>query len=175
MATAAAVQCYALGLVGYSAARIALPVFYALGRSRVAVMLSVTSIAVNLMLSMVLVRTLGFRGLALATSGAALVNGGLSVVLLRRRLGGIDGSRLAATFGKVLIASTVMAVVVVGAAHVMSAWTPGTGAPVQMLRLGVDILAGLVALTAASAWLGVREFDEAREELRARVRALLMR
>ena len=36
-ATAAALQFYAIGLVGYSAARIASPVFYALGRSRVPV------------------------------------------------------------------------------------------------------------------------------------------
>ena len=40
VATAAAVRCYAVGLVGYSAARIASPVFYALGRSRVPVALS---------------------------------------------------------------------------------------------------------------------------------------
>ena len=71
------------------------------------------------------------------------------------------------------MASTVMAVVVVGAAQVMSALTPGTGTPVQLLRLGVEILAGLVALCATATWLGVRELDEAIDELRARVRALL--
>ncbi len=84
IATAAAVQCYAIGLVGYSAARIASPVFYALRRSRVAVILSTVTIVVNLALSLILVRWIGFRGLALATSLAAIVNGGLSLVLLRR-------------------------------------------------------------------------------------------
>jgi len=134
---------------------------------------SVTSIAINLVLSLVLVRTLGFRGLALATSGAAIVNGGLSVALLRHRLGGLNGSRLAATFGKVVMASTVMAVVVVGAAHVMSALTPGTGTPVQMLRLGVEILAGLVALGVSATLLRVEELRDALDELWRRVRALL--
>ena len=91
IATAAAVQCYAIGLVGYSAARIASPVFYALRRSRVAVILSTVTIVVNLVLSLILVRWIGFRGLALATSLAAIVHGGLSLVLLRRQLGRIGG------------------------------------------------------------------------------------
>ena len=37
---------------------------------------------------------MGFRGLALATAVAALGNGGLLVLLLRRRLGGIEAKRL---------------------------------------------------------------------------------
>ena len=46
-ATAAALRLYAIGLIGYSAARIASPVFYALGRSRVPVAVSIAAIAVN--------------------------------------------------------------------------------------------------------------------------------
>src|SRR5262245_39972566 len=80
IATAAAVQCYAIGLVGYAAARIATPVFYALRRSRIAVLVSTITIAVNLALSLILVQSIGFRGLALATSFAAIVNGALSLI-----------------------------------------------------------------------------------------------
>src|SRR6185503_7157427 len=87
IATAAAVQCYTIGLVGYSAARIASPVFYALKRSRIAVLLSTISIVVNLALSILFVRWLGFRGLALATSTAAIIHGALSLVFLRHYLG----------------------------------------------------------------------------------------
>ena len=92
--TAAALQVYAVGLVGYSAARIASPTFYALGQSRVPVFVSVRHIA-NIVLSLVLVRSLGFRGLALGTSLAALGNGAALMVLLHRRLDGINGRQLA--------------------------------------------------------------------------------
>ena len=67
-ATAAALQCYALGLVGYSAARIVSPTFYALRQSRVPVVVSVAAIATNIVLNVLLVERLGFRGLALGTA-----------------------------------------------------------------------------------------------------------
>ena len=84
---------YAIGLVGYSTTRIISPVFYALGRSRVPVVLSGVSVGVNLVLSLVLVRALGFVGLALATSMAALTNATLCLFLLRMQLGGIAERR----------------------------------------------------------------------------------
>src|SRR2546422_5597176 len=88
-ATAAAVRLYAVGLVGYSAARIASPAFYALGRSRVPVLVSVGTIALNVALSVTLVRAMGFLGLALGTSIAALANGGGLVWVLPPRPGGV--------------------------------------------------------------------------------------
>ena len=75
-ATAAALRLYAVGLVGYSAARIVSPTFYALRQSRVPVAVSIATIVVNVLLSLALVASIGFRGLALATSLAALSNGG---------------------------------------------------------------------------------------------------
>src|SRR5471032_2712239 len=54
-ATAAALRLYAVGLVGYSAVRIASPTFYAIGRRRVPVMVSAGAIAINVIASIVLV------------------------------------------------------------------------------------------------------------------------
>ena len=50
-ATAAALQFYAIGLVGYSVVRIASPVFYALGQNRTPVMVSVATVLVNAVLN----------------------------------------------------------------------------------------------------------------------------
>jgi peptidoglycan biosynthesis protein MviN/MurJ (putative lipid II flippase) len=60
-ATAAAARFYAIGLVGYSAVRIASPTFYAIGDSRVPAMVS-GAIAVNVIASVALVRAMGFEG-----------------------------------------------------------------------------------------------------------------
>jgi putative peptidoglycan lipid II flippase len=170
VATAAAVQCYAIGLVGYSAARIASPVFYALQRARVAVILSTVTIAVNLALSLILVRWIGFRGLALATSLAAMVHGGLSLALLRRHLGQIGGGHLAMTLLKIAAASGVMAVVVALAMGQLSSWVPGPGTGVQTFRLGVTIGAGLLAVAVSAKILGIPEFDEILDRVRERLR-----
>ena len=83
-ATAAALQFYAVGLLGYSIVRIASPTFYALGDSRTPVQISIASVAVNAVLNVVLVRVLGYRGLALGTSIAALVNAAVPAVAAAR-------------------------------------------------------------------------------------------
>jgi putative peptidoglycan lipid II flippase len=169
VATAAAVQCYAIGLVGYSAARIASPVFYALRRSRVAVILSTITIVVNLALSLILVRWIGFRGLAVATSLAAIVHGVLALALLRRQLGQIGGARLAMTFLKIAAASAVMALVVTVATGELSAWVAGAGTGAQLLRLTVAIGMGLIAVGLSAKLLRISEFDEVIDRFRGRL------
>ena len=56
-----------------------------------------------------LVRSLGHRGLALGTAAAALLNAGLLLVLLRARLGGLEGRRLLVASVKISLASLAMA------------------------------------------------------------------
>jgi putative peptidoglycan lipid II flippase len=172
-ATAGAVQCYAVGLVGYSAARIASPVFYALGRSRTPVAISTASIVVNIVASVLLVRLIGFSGLALGTSVAALANGAVSVWMLRSRLGGMDGGYLGATILKIGAASAVMAWVAVAAEQWAGNFAPGRSTLMQASRLGAAIGAALVALAIGAKLLRIREFDRATAAVGSRVQKLL--
>jgi putative peptidoglycan lipid II flippase len=159
-ATAAALQFYALGLVGYSVVRIASPVFYALGDNRTPVKVSVATVVVNAVLNVVLVRFIGFRGLALGTSMAALFNATLLMVLLRQRLGGLDGRRVASSFLKIAVASIVMAVAVAGADAAGTAWLPGNALVNQVLRLAASLVVALAVLTTAAHYLHIDEFHE---------------
>lgn len=172
-ATAAAVQLYAVGLMGYSTSRIVSPVFYALGRSRVPVAASLVSVTTNLVASLLLVRALGFRGLALGTSIAALANGGVLLILMRRHLHGIGGARLLASATKVLLASIGMAIVAWGVERTLSETIPGNGLVLQAGRLTASIGAGLVALALSSKVLRLPEFDETFELVQNVARATL--
>ena len=58
--TAAALRLYAVGLIGYSTARIVSPTFYALRRGKIPVAVSIGSIALNVVLSTALVEVIGF-------------------------------------------------------------------------------------------------------------------
>jgi putative peptidoglycan lipid II flippase len=160
-ATAAAVRLYAVGLVGYSAARIASPTFYALRQSRTAVAISIAAIAANVLFSLTLVTWLGFRGLALATSLAAIGNGGLLVWVLHRRLSGIDGRRLAIAALKIAAAGAAMAVASWSIHYGMTTWVTGDRVVAQGIRLGAAIAGGLVVLAAAAKLLKIAEFDDA--------------
>jgi putative peptidoglycan lipid II flippase len=160
LATASALRFYAIGLLGYSVVRIVSPVFYALGRSRTPVMVSAGSVVVNAALNLALVQVLGFRGLALGTSLAAMLNAGTQIVLLRSEIGGIEGRMLARSFVKTAIAALIMAVAAAGADRLLSAWLPGETTLMQSIRLGWTIGLSLVVLTGAAWALRIAELDE---------------
>jgi len=89
LATAAALQFYAIGLLGYSVVRIASPAFYALEQNRIPVAISIVTVLVNAGLNTILVRWMGYEGLALGTSVAALLNAGLLLLMLVQMFPGI--------------------------------------------------------------------------------------
>jgi putative peptidoglycan lipid II flippase len=159
--TAGALQFYAVGLIGYSVVRIVSPVFYALGQNRTPVIVSAAAVALNIAASLTLVRLLGYRGLALATSIAALFNASTLLVLLRRRLGGLDEARMLSSLGRVAVASIVMGATVVMVDRATNALLPGDRLVAQIVRLVITIGCSLMML-AASAWvLRIREFEAA--------------
>jgi putative peptidoglycan lipid II flippase len=158
LATAAALQFYAVGLVGYSVVRIASPTFYALNEARTPVKVSVMSVLVNVALNIALARAIGYRGLALGTSIAALLNGGTLLFLLHRRLGGLEDRRVLGAFAKIIVASALMGAAAVSAEIVLSGWLPGAGLVVQIVRLAIVIGVALTVLAAAAHLLHLDEF-----------------
>lgn len=161
LATAAALAFYAPGLVGYSAVKLISPAFYALRDSRTPVVVSAASVLMNVVLNITLVRTMGFRGLALGTSLAALFNAGALLWLLRQRLGGIEGGRLGAALLKILLASLVMAIAAQQTAERLAVAIPGSQLPAQLLRVFGAIGIGLLVLAASARLLRIQEFSEA--------------
>jgi putative peptidoglycan lipid II flippase len=159
--TAAALRWYAVGLLGYASVRVSSPVFYAIRQSKVPVIVSLCTIGLSIVINILLVRVMGFRGLALGTSLAVLANGGALLLLLHRRLGSIEHRPLALTFVKTIVASSVMAAVSVSVEHLLARALPGHGTAAQVIRLSAAIAAGLATLTAAAKSLRIREFDDA--------------
>jgi len=172
-ATAAAVRLYAVGLAGYSAVRIVSPTFYAIGESRIPAIISGWVIIVNVAASVALVRVIGFQGLALGTSVAAIVNAAALLWILRRRLGGIEGGRLLATLHKVTLSAVLMAVAAIVIQLAMDRVAPGPRLAAQAIRLATSIGGSMAVLAAAAKVLGIEEFDGAVEMIQGRVRKLL--
>jgi putative peptidoglycan lipid II flippase len=170
-ATAAAVRFYAVGLVGYSAARIASPTFYALRQSRIAVAISVAAVVTNVVLSLALVNLLGFLGLALATSLAAIGNGALLMMFLRRRLNGIDGTRLSLVTLRIFAAAATMGLAAWSIHYMMSEWVPGDRVTTQALRLAAAIAGALIVLGMTAKLLKIGEFADALAMVSSRLTA----
>jgi putative peptidoglycan lipid II flippase len=161
VATAAVLRFYAIGLVGYSVVRILSPVFYALGRNRTPVMVSIAAVLVNAGLNYTLVHTsLTYRGLALGTSIAAVFNATTLLYLLRAHLHGLNDARLLGAIARIVAASALMGATAYYTNERLTAWQPGNALTTQIVRLGLAIGLAMVVL-AASAWLlRIREFNE---------------
>jgi putative peptidoglycan lipid II flippase len=157
-ATAAALQFYAIGLVGYSVVRIASPTFYALNESRTPVAVSMASVLVNAALNIVLVQTMGYRGLALGTSIAALVNAATLMILLHRRLDGLEERRVLVSFAKITVASLAMGAAAMAIDRYSVAWLPGNALLAQVARLALSIGAAVAVLAFAAHLLHIDEF-----------------
>ncbi|HXI26835.1 MAG TPA: murein biosynthesis integral membrane protein MurJ [Vicinamibacterales bacterium] len=172
-ATAAAVRCYAIGLAGYSAVRIASPAFYAIGESRTPAFVSGAVIAINVVASVLLVRAMGFAGLALGTSIAAMANAAVLLWLLRARLGGLDDRRLLTTLARVTVSAIAMAAVAFTLQAVMERVAPGDVLTRRAGRLTISIGGALAALALGARLLHVDEFEEVASMVFGRVRKLL--
>jgi len=169
-ATAAALIFYAPGLLGYSAVKIASPSFYSLRDSRTPVIVSVIAVLTNLTINLLLVRIMGFRGLALGTALAAMVNAGTLLWLLRRRLGGLEERRIATALVKITVASVLMGVAARQAGLWLAARIPATSSMWRAIELTAAISVGLVVLIVAARLLRLAEFDEAFSRVLKRLR-----
>ena len=104
--TAGALQCYAIGLVAYSADKVLVPAFYALDKRYLPMLVSFSSIVVNSCLSWFLAFNLqlGHRGLALSTSMVAITNFLFLYSMMRRYTSRLETSAMILTVFKLLLA-----------------------------------------------------------------------
>jgi putative peptidoglycan lipid II flippase len=132
-------------------------------------MVSCAAITVNVLAGLLLTPVLSFRGLALGTSVAALVNGALLVWLLARALDGLAARQLLQTAAKTTVAALAMAVVSISVERIASA-AAGQGLAGQAVALTASIGAGLVTLAIGARALRVHEFNRALSMIADRLR-----
>jgi putative peptidoglycan lipid II flippase len=142
---------FAVGLLAFSVYLFCLRAFYSLKDTRTPFLINCFENALNIALALVLYPWLGVRGLAFSFAGAYIGAAIVTLVLLRRRLHGIGGGRLAATSGRVLVASAAVCGVTWLAGHLVG-WH-GTiraiGATGLGLAVGAAVYVGIMALLGA--------------------------
>jgi putative peptidoglycan lipid II flippase len=166
---ASALLFYAPGIVGYSVVKIASPCFYSLQDARTPIVVSLATIVLNLALNITLERLMGFQGLALGTSIAANFNAGLLLILLSRRIGGVDGRRIFWSLAKISLASIVMGLAAWSGERWLRELLPGDAIVIRATRVFSTIAGSLVVLAAASWVLRIEEFNQAVARVRAKL------
>ena len=99
---------YSFGLLSCCFIKILVNAFYAMQDTRTPVRTMMFSVALNVALSLFLMRTLKIGGLALASSISATVNAGLLYGCLRKKTGPLDEKKILSSFFKILLACATM-------------------------------------------------------------------
>jgi putative peptidoglycan lipid II flippase len=164
--TAEVLVAFSLGLLGFSVYLLVLRGFYAFKDTRTPFLLNLAENGVNIVAALALVGVLGVQGLALAYALAYSFGAGLSLVALRRRVGGLDGRRTMASVSRMAAAAAVMGVAVWAVTRVLGA-NAGTGAALRTL---MGVLVGVVVYAVALFAFRVPEMVDLLDRLRARRR-----
>jgi putative peptidoglycan lipid II flippase len=117
--TAHALWAYAVGLAAFSAVRVLVPAFYSLGMARIPVMISMSTIFATVLLYFPLMHFFRHTGLALAVSIGSILNFAALFLMLRRKIGGLGGRRMAASGIRILLAASGSAIAAAAVAHAM--------------------------------------------------------
>jgi putative peptidoglycan lipid II flippase len=142
--TAQALVGYAVGLPAFAATRIAAQTFYALGDIRTPVYVGFVSVAANVALALALMWPWQHLGLALASSLSSYANLlGLCWVLQRRGFLGVRG--LGVSFGRTVIAASVLLGWCLWLARVLEGPRHGAGFTLLALASGVLVYGGMAA------------------------------
>jgi putative peptidoglycan lipid II flippase len=144
--TADAVLFYAFGLWAFAGVRIVVPVFYAFQDTKTPVKIAIMAMLLNVILNLLLMGPLQHRGLALATSISAIFNFSFLILLLKRRIGRIDGKRILISHGKVVFAALPMILPFFWLSRQVI-WASGGNLGIKALSLSFAILASVLMYT----------------------------
>lgn len=138
---------FALGLVGHACLELAARAFFAQEDTVTPLFVAIGSAAANIALGLLLMRSLGVGGLALANSIAITAEVLVLMAILRGRWGSVEGGQIAMTLLRAALASLVMAAAVL----FFLAWAEREGvgglpalALGGLIGAGIYLVAGMV-------------------------------
>jgi putative peptidoglycan lipid II flippase len=163
-------QAFALGLPFFAAFQLLTRTFYSMQDSRTPALLNIAAATVNVGVDMILVVGLrmGVPAMALGHAASYLLGTLVLAWLLRRKLGSLDGRRVASTLARTVPAAVLTALCAAGVAALVGSDT-AAGTATRVLQVVVGVGTGVLVFVGLAFILRVREVDEVRRALLARI------
>jgi putative peptidoglycan lipid II flippase len=161
---------FALGLFSFSAFLLFLRAFYAMQDTRTPALINVFAVALNTAANFALFPAMGVRGLALGHALAYTFAAVAAALLLRRRLGGLEGRSLGAGLARIAGAAALTGAAAWGATRLMSHVVDADTFGGQIVVVGVGVMAGLIIFLGAALLFRLEELELVKRTLRARPR-----
>lgn len=151
--TSIALAYYSIGMVGFGLREILCRAFYSMQDTKVPMINAAIAMVINIILNVILSRSLGIGGLALATSISGIVCTILLIINLRKKIGDFDISNISKSFIKIIIASILMGIVAkYFYSYIVSIFSPNIS-----LILSISIGASIYFIIIY--FMGIKELD----------------
>jgi putative peptidoglycan lipid II flippase len=138
--------------------------------TRTPALVNVFAVGLNTVANLLLFPVLGVRGLALGHAIAYTFAATTSALILRRRVGGLEGRALLRGMAKILLAAAATGGAAWASARLIGAAIGTASLAEQATQVGVGVVIGLVTFGVAALLLRIEEFDLVKRTLLARLR-----
>ncbi len=161
---------FSIGLFSFSVFQLLLRAYYAMQDTRTPALVNIAAVGLNVVMDLVYVLglNLGVKGLALGHATAYTFGAIALGFLIRRRLGSIEGRRIASGLVRTFVAAVLTAAVAWGTARVAGQWLDTETLTGQTLQVLLAVLAGMITFVIAALMLRIEEVDVVRRQLAAR-------
>ena len=157
--SAGALQYAAAGLIAFAWVKVMVQGYFSRQDTRTPVVVAALSMLLNILLNLVLVRPMGYQGLALSTSISFTVNFVVLYLLFGKRYGLLWDAPFVRSVAGVLLATLLFAVTAHFAMNGVAAWLGDDSLAALFCALAAAGIAGGVMFSGACLVLRVPEFD----------------
>lgn len=154
---AAILVMFAVGLPSFSLFQMFMRGFYGMQDTRTPAVINLAATALNVVANVVLYTSMGVVGLALGQSIAYTFALGVSAIVLRRRLSGLDGRSTLIPILKIIVAGAASGAAAYAASHLVAESLGVAAIDAQLAQVIAGIAAGVAVFLAVAAALRVRE------------------
>ena len=165
---------FSVGLFSFCSFQLLLRAFYSMQDTRTPALINIAAVSVNTALNFVFFRYLKVEGLALGHAAAYTTGTAIFVVVIARRLRGLEIRRLARPLAQILVSAMASA----AAALLVSRWVgsllaispAGSALAPQFAQVGAAVAAGIIVYAALAAAFRMPELVLLKDVVRRRIR-----
>jgi putative peptidoglycan lipid II flippase len=157
---ASVLRFFAIGLFSFSAFQLLLRAFYAMQDSRTPALVNIGCVAINTGANVLFFHLLGVKGLALGHATAYTFGAVVLTLIIRRRLGGLDGRQVIGGLGRVVIAGVVTAGAAYGTSELLGSLVGTETLLEQTVQVLGSVVVGLLVFVGMALLLRIEDLRQ---------------
>ena len=140
---ASVLQVFSIGLFSFCVFQLELRAFYAMQDTRTPALINLFAVGINTVADLIFVRSFKVEGLALGHATAYTFAAITAAVILRRRLGGLEGRRLGLALAQIGLGGALAGAAAFGVSRAVAAMLGTASRGAQVLQVGGGVAAGV--------------------------------